>query len=155
MNISNAARKALIPLEKEIMSKPVEHACQLDNNGELLSHLEGTDKTIKIPFIKKRLIITHNHPKHSVKETFLSPRDLIWAVNTDCKEFRAVTKDRFCHLVEIPELKPSAKIRCRGILAAYKYLEKKKGATLSLLREVRKELEKAAGLKFRTIKLPK
>lgn len=155
MNISEAARKALIPIEKEIMSQKTEHACQFDNNGKLLSHSEGTNKKVIIRFVKKGAILTHNHPGCSVKNTSLSPSDLLWAVKAECREFRAVTKDRFCYLVEVPELKQSEKLRCIGILAAYKYLNKKKGVFMSLYREVRKELEKAAGLKFRTIKLPK
>jgi len=155
MNISAVAREALIPIEQEIMSKPVEHAYQLDKAGMIIFNNEGNASSATVFTKKDNFILTHNHPESFVDTTALSPEDIVAAIDNLFHEFRAITSDGFCHLVEVPKLKTSIKNQCHDILHHYVTMaEIFSGFSLQSHRKMRKELEKVGGLKFRTIKLP-
>jgi len=152
MNISKAAWQALIPIERKMMPNPIEYAYQLDNKGKVLSEYIGNASHVDPFYIKDNLILTHNHPNTSRDNTYMSPLlDIKTSIEFKVRESRAVASDGFCHLVEIPKLKPSEVEKCNIILTKYD----KKSLTWSDVRKMRKELEKAGGLKFRTIPLPK
>lgn len=159
MNISKIARKNLINFEQILKSQPREYACQVNNNGKLLSCSIGTSNNVLIPYIEDGLILTHNHPNSVFKNNFLSPADLICALRNRYIEFRSVTSDGFCHLVEIPPMELSERKNCLINLTLYehgvkKFLDNGKDVPFQLVRKIQKVFEKSAGLKFRTIKLP-
>jgi hypothetical protein len=177
-NISKAAWEALIPIERNIKSKPVEHACRLDNNtGEILFQNSGIDNFVGKKHIKNYLIDTHNHPsgKHCSIDSYLSYTDIRDAIRHNDRENRVVIGDGFCHLIEIPKLDFLKKLKCKLILNKYEKLEKEirkyvkvqfksepkevrivfgNKAIWFLIRKMQKELQKVGGFKFRTIKLP-
>jgi len=154
MNISKAARKALIPIEREISKQPVEHLYLLNKTGKILSKAIGTAKNVNILLVPPdSFIATHNHPSGSRS---LSPIDIYGAIYWNLREIRAVTKKELCHLAEIPKLDIDKKNKCLSITEKYIILSKcGKDWNLSLYRKMRKELKKSGGLKFRTIKLSK
>lgn len=164
MNISKTARQALIQVEGRIFSKGIEYAAELTNKGEVLSLYNGTKTSVR-PWqnsMKNGLICTHNHPGLSIRDTYLSPADIRLGVMHGYREMRAVTYDRFCHLVEIPKQGILQQIICALIATKYELLlnnlfKKNKldyKTFWNTRREMRKELEKVGGLKFRTIKMP-
>jgi len=155
MNISSAAKKALIPVEREIMFQPVEHLYQLNNQGKVIIHLKGNTDSVNIKYMQDNLISTHNHPEKSYYNNFLSTSDIICAIKLRNREVRAITQDGYCHLAEIPEMDFFEKFNCQCTLIRYKDLFKKEGYSWSLIRKMKKEIEKAYGIKFRTILLPK
>lgn len=168
MNIPIAAKNALIPIEQKICSENVEHLYQLDKNGQILSHTIGDEHSVKSKDIKDCFLSVHNHPNGAKK---FSVSDLINSISDNEREARIVTKDRFCHLVEIPHLNFLKKIKCYYIIIKrsfdkdkYLYQCKLNNINLSAVqkakinnkfyRDMTKELEQKIGLKFRTIKLP-
>ena len=170
MNISRAARTALIPIERTIIAKPVEYAYQLDRQGNILSANIGTRTCVSSPFTKGARIGTHNHPalkKRTSVSNGLSPNDIGAGIEKCHNETRSVFNIKnignFCHLVEIPPLDRATKERLFNIVDAQDYLLRKNVGIFSfsnskkltkLTGEFYKELEKVGGLKFRTIKLP-
>lgn len=177
-NISKTAWEALIPVERKIKSKSIEHARRLDNNtGKVLFRNTGTEDSVTVKKIKDFLIGTHNHPseKHCAIDSYLSFADIRNAIRFNDREKRAVTNDGFCHLVELPPLGRLKKLECKYVLHTYKKLQKKlikyvidelkseskelrllflEKASWALRRKMQRTLEKISGLKFRTIKLP-
>ncbi|HBG47996.1 MAG TPA: hypothetical protein DDW90_00485 [Cyanobacteria bacterium UBA9971] len=177
-NISKVAWEALIPVENKIMPKLIEHSRRLDNTGEILfQNDKGTKISVKTKHIKDFLIGTHNHPdeKHYSIDSYLSFADIRNAIRFNDIEKRAVTKDGFCHLVELPPLTTLDKLKCNLVLNQYEKMQKElikytinelqseskemclvfiNKAAWVLKRKMQKTLEKVAGLKFRTIKLP-
>jgi len=151
MNISSAAKRALIPIEREIMSQPIEYFYQLNNQGEILTHLKGNTDSVGIKYIKDDLISTHNHPTGK----FLTTIDIMSAIRLRNREIRVVTKDGYCHLAEIPKLDFFEKMNCQSLLIRYQDLFNKEGYSWGLIRKMKKDIKKNYGLKFRTILLPK
>jgi len=170
MNISSAARQALIPIERTIIAKPVEYAYQLDRQGKILSANIGIRTCVLSSFTKGASIGTHNHPalkKRTSVLNGLSPNDIGAGIEKCHNETRSVFNIKnignFCHLVEIPPLGITTRERLFNIVDAQDYLLRKNVGIFSfsnskkltkLTREFYKELEKFGGLKFRTIKLP-
>lgn len=162
MNISKAAKSALIPFENKIMNENIEHGRQLTNLGKPLADYTGTKIHISITSNNNvgGLIFTHNHPHKS----FLSVTDIITAINMKYREFRTVSSNGRCHLVEISKMTSQSLIKCSHLLEKYELLIKDfiksdaqaftKKEYWNLIRKMKKELEKIGGLKFRTIKLP-
>lgn len=158
MNISVTAKKALIPHENFIRTFKKEHGTELSNTGQLLHGYNGSDVSVPIPLYSnnegKGLIFTHNHPNTTVKNTGLSIGDIRCGLKNLYCEFRAVTTDGFCHLVEIPQnLGHTVKNKCFDILSQYEFLFPN-NFPRKQMRKMQKELAKAGGLKFRTIPIP-
>jgi hypothetical protein len=152
MNISYIAKKALIPIEREIKTQPVEHFYQLNNKGEILSHFKGDIDRVEIKYVEDNLISTHNHPNSN---NFLSTIDIINAIRLNNREMRVITKDGYCHLAEIPKIAPLKRMDCIITLIRYRNLYNEEGYSWKLIRKMKKEIEKTFGLKFRTVLLPK
>lgn len=159
MNITKAARQALIPIEKKIKSEPIEHLYQLDRNGKILEHDIGTADSVNASsWPDETYIFTHNHPYTGYKRIRLSTNDITCAVRhgRQC-EFRAVSGDGFCRLVEVPQLSARKRLSCFKIIDKFE-LKIKKALTdkdiCSLYKKMENKLKKIGGLKFRTVPLP-
>lgn len=155
MNISTAARQALMPIERKIKSEPIENLYILNNRGNIIQTETGSKHTVNFELAQKssckdRFILTHNHPSSSP----LSPKDIKSGIEDNFCEVRATTKDGLCHLVEIPNLSEQQKAKCFGFLEVYQDLAKTLGLNINTVRAAQKKLEEYGGLKFRTIKLP-
>jgi hypothetical protein len=164
MNISKAARQTLIPIEKDIMNKSTEYGYQLTNLGKSIANFTGTKNQVLITSNNNinigGLIFTHNHPQKS----FLSITDINTAIARKYREFRTISANGRCHLVEISKMTSQNLMKCLHILNKYDFLIKDfirtdtqaftKKEYWNLIRKMRKDLEKVGGLKFRTIKLP-
>lgn len=158
MNISKAARQALIPIEKAIKSEPIEHLYQLDRNGKILKHDRGTADSVNPWFLPdETFIFTHNHPYMGYKRIRLSGGDITCAVRHGQCEFRAVSTDGFCRLVEVPQLSARKKLSCFKIIDKFELKIKKAISNeeiQSLYKKMENKLKKVGGLKFRTVLLP-
>jgi len=71
MNISKAARTALIPIENTIKNQPVEYGVGISNSGKFLGSVVGNASSIGVGtpgflFNKDCTIFTHNHPGGSL-----------------------------------------------------------------------------------------
>lgn len=167
MNISKAARQALIPIERNIMNEPVEHAYFLRNkDGKEFFYKKGHESGIpmrnymkqhRLLFRDNKKLFTHNHPGETKKSLSLSPNDIFAGIYMNCREVRAVSEDGFCHIAEIPKMDLNEKINCLNKL--FKYLVLLIMAkTLTQFRKqyriMQKEVTKEWGIKFRMIKLP-
>jgi hypothetical protein len=163
MNITQAVREALIPIEYKIMCEAVENAYCLSKTGKISSNSIGNDHKVKFYVPKDAYVFTHNHPKSKFYGFGLSPKDIIAGIKYGIREVRAVNEDGFCHLVEVPNLDEKAKKKCLKILKKYKILWKVIDHTPvfvckmlkipydSIRRKMNKELAKAGRLKFRTL----
>lgn len=167
MNISKAARRALIPIERKIMNERVECGYFLRNeDGKELLHLRGHESGIhlgkhhkwhKLLLFSNNKIFTHNHPDETKRFLFLSPNDLIVGIFQNCREVRAVSEDGFCHLAEIPKMGLIKKIKCLYNLADYLIFRSvpiKHRRFREAYRKLQKKISKDWGIKFRMIKLP-
>ncbi len=123
MNISNTTiRLALIPVEREIMKKPVEYAVAINKNGKQRgfigneSHVDTKPRWYKI-FFPNDKTLTHNHPKAKKNTLSLSLNDMFHGIEQGFQEVRALSEDGYCALVEIPKM---------GIFKKFKLLNKLK-----------------------------
>lgn len=158
MNISQAAKKALIPIESQIMHRKREAGIQLDNYGNILAQTRGTRKEIKHFYpAGERHIMAHNHTIKNAKKLSLSDEDIISGIKGNYREVRATTPDGYCHLVEIPEYSEEFYKTALELIHRHLYGLSRDADTPfhKLLRKRNRELEKKCGLKFRTILLPK
>lgn len=160
MNISSVARKALIPIERAIKYEKIENCIILNNSGKLIEGNQGNNLRVDIPLyglLEERLILSHNHPSGGP----LSRTDIISGIRFNFREIRAISSNGRCQLVEIPEMSLMKKMKCFFVSFKYDYLfNKLKGKVpdskkyWTLYRKMKKDFEKAGGLKFRTILLP-
>lgn len=151
MNISKAARQALIPIEREIMSKPVEHAYQLSKSGGILAENLGEKSQCHLKDIDT-YVYTHNHPSGCIK---FSSADILMAIKYKCREVRVIVNKGLCGLVEIPKFALNNEkllefLNNHNLLEEFVIIENLNRYS----RKRDKELKKIGGLKFRTIKLP-
>lgn len=154
MNISRVTKKLrpfLNPIERKIKSKKVEHLYKLDKNGKVLDKVIGDEDSVTSKYVKNIFVSTHNHPDEVYNSTLLSPDDIYNSIIDNEREARMITKDGFCHLVEIPKMSLSKENECLGFLSFYiKYLWLT-GWDHSVARRMQNGLKKIDRFKFRTI----